>query len=338
MRRNEDDPQRPRASLRQRQLQHLKRLKARALVAAREAAQHALCERRVRARGEREGERGGGGPAHPELAREQLGDDRALAAPVIGPPLSGHNVVRPPVRVGLLRVRLGADPVQVLGKAGQHMLEELLRILLVEAVKLGLELAEKALELPRRHRHASPTPHVADEGGVGYREAALHPHARLVDRVDVVHKVPGEEVLCQGPCVGQTLQRRVHVARVAQVGQAHAPGHAPVRRDRALLRPLHVLRRRGLRPRPVRLLRGHQQEVPVVDVQLLQRLLTAREVLQGGVEGDEEEDVSGVGVDALQSQRRCRGPWTRAREHGPGRKRRGGGSTRRARRPSTALC
>ena len=145
----------------------------------------------------------------------------AEAPQVVLPPDVRELRVGPPVRVGLLDVRLALDAVEVLREPREHEREQLLRVVLLVARELVVELGDRRLERARVHAPPPPLPQLGDEVRVPDREAALRAHR--VGRVEVGLVRVREEVAREQRRVREALEARVHEARVAEVVQPVEP-------------------------------------------------------------------------------------------------------------------
>jgi len=93
--------------------------------------------------------------------------------------------------------------------------------MLTEPLKLLRIFAQNPLEHVRPDHRILLVPHLVQQLSVGLHQPAGSP--QRVVRVEVVLEPLFEEILGQFEAVAQALEAAVHVARVAQVAQAHLP-------------------------------------------------------------------------------------------------------------------
>ncbi len=155
-------------------------------------------------------------------AGEEVGDDRVV--PLLGdiPDLGSHfpdcrRVVDHLVgRVGLLNVGFLLDAVQVLLETVQQEAQKFLRVLLaVPRERRGIP-ADGALEIPRRDGARGGIPvKLFQQAAISGGDLAIV--GQRVVRVDLFVRFVRQEVLGELLDASDALERRVHVARVAQV-------------------------------------------------------------------------------------------------------------------------
>jgi len=113
-----------------------------------------------------------------------------------------------------------AFAVKVFSHEVQDGIDALMRVLLSVACECRVVFAKHPLEKLGRHSWGALVPHLAHQLGIRHRQPAFcTQRVRLALLLELSNETEFviQVELCQLECVAEALERRVHVARVAEV-------------------------------------------------------------------------------------------------------------------------